>query len=75
LKSFLKIGLIQTVNANGFAPIGSVNKFIIADVNANVTDRFSGPEKNQIAFNQFIAVHPNTNVGLLTRGSRQGDVE
>ncbi len=52
-----------------------MNKFVVADVNADVTDRFSCPEKNKIAFNQFIAVNTNTDDGLFTGGAWKRDVE
>ena len=52
-----------------------MNKLIVADVNANMTNRSFGAEKNQIAFNQFIAVNTNTDDGLFTGGTRKVDVE
>jgi len=36
LKSFLKVGSIQAVDADSFASVRGVNKLVVADINAHM---------------------------------------
>jgi len=64
LKSFLKIGSIHAVDANNFPRRGSVDKFIIADVNSHVSQGPACTEKNEISFHQFFTVYAHADFGL-----------
>ena len=75
LKSLLIVRCVQAVNPHGF-PFGrSVHKLIIADIDAHMSERTVRMEKDEIAFDKFLTVYFDTDLGLFAGDAGQFNVK
>lgn len=56
-KSLMEVRSFQIVNFNNFVAVRSMDKFVVADVNSHVPDRFPCAEKDEISLQKFVFIN------------------